>query len=88
MSERTEYFSEGEFQVVKTNKGDLASGEKEAESWITHICTEFAHDRPFYTVSGILMNSELLKEECAFCFKRIPANVIALWRLHNWDYSL
>ncbi len=78
-----EFFSEGDFQIREPEIGDIS--ENPYASWIYHICEEFARDRPRSEVSGVLMLSEIENEKCAFCYRTIPASVIALWRFHNWD---
>jgi len=55
-------------------------------SWIFH--RSCSHHHYTSTKWDALVEHEVYAERCMFCLTPIPTEVLALWRLHNWDYEL
>ena len=54
-------------------------GQRFFDSIVYHECDRFE------PVSLVLNVADLLAEECEFCKRRVPPEILVPWRLHNWE---
>ena len=79
-------FEQDTFALVEDPIAATKDTQVDIHSWIRHkLCTDSRYAGEYYIS---LTDKELAKGQCVFCFKKIPDELMALWRLHNWDYPL
>jgi len=66
--------------VIKATK----ETQVDVHSWIYH----HPCDRHSSIKLTALATTEIHRGVCIYCHKKIPDELLALWRLHNWDYEL
>jgi hypothetical protein len=70
---------DGNFCIVKDPEHD-PNGYDKHESWIMHYCPSVYWkvyvEEHFMNTNGV----------CKHCYEVVPPGLIALWKLHNWQY--
>ena len=65
---------------VEKNDQDLSGMSTLHQSWIGHYCPTL--------LWKIYLNETIVMAEgvCSHCMKKVPPGLIALWKMHNWEY--
>jgi len=70
---------DGNFCIVKDPDHD-PHGYDKPESWVMHSCPtvywKIYIDEYFMNTHGV----------CKHCYSEVPSGLIALWKMHNWQY--
>ena len=57
--------------------------EETLDSWVYHYCSGYG-----ITILTDVTELEMRDNKCMSCHSSATDEILALWRLHNWDYNL